>query len=143
MGQFFGKPLNKMMFLGELPLHGSIVSQRNFARCGERFGGCSGTGNGSAEAATQKMQGGKNGNAQMAPKVIRKYCAISADGEKLLESAASRLGLSARAHDRILKVSRTIADLDGAESVEPMHVKQSKSRTLDQSYWAWDDRAMM
>ena len=48
-------------------------------------------------------------NAQMAPKMIRAHCGISADGEKLLENAVSKLGLSARAHDRILKVSRTIA----------------------------------
>ena len=48
-------------------------------------------------------------NAQMAPKMIREHCAISPEGEKLLENAVSRLGLSARSHDRILKVSRTIA----------------------------------
>jgi len=47
------------------------------------------------------------------------HCAISSDGEKLLETAIQRLGLSARAHDRILKVSRTIADLEGAPSIEP------------------------
>ena len=46
-------------------------------------------------------------NAQMPPKLIRKHCAISPEGEKLLETAIHRLGLSARAHDRILKVSRT------------------------------------
>src|SRR5260370_12673610 len=46
-------------------------------------------------------------NAQMMPKMIRKHCAITADGEKLLENAITRLGLSARAHDRILKVART------------------------------------
>ncbi len=57
-------------------------------------------------------------NAQMAPKGIRKYCAISAEGEKLLENAVTRLGLSARAHDRILKVARTIADLEAAENIE-------------------------
>jgi magnesium chelatase family protein len=56
-------------------------------------------------------------NAQMMPKMFRKVCAISAEGEKLLENAIVRLGLSARAHDRILKVARTIADLDGAESI--------------------------
>src|SRR6266576_1499961 len=56
-------------------------------------------------------------NAQMPPKLIRKHCAISADGEKLLETAVTRLGLSARAHDRILKVSRTIADLDASDSI--------------------------
>jgi magnesium chelatase family protein len=75
-------------------------------------------------------------NAQMAPKLIRKYCAISADGEKLLENAVTRLGLSARAHDRILKVARTIADLDGAESVEAKHLSEAiQYRTLDRSYW--------
>jgi magnesium chelatase family protein len=77
----------------------------------------------------------------MAPKMIRKHCAISADGEKLLENAVSRLGLSARAHDRILKVSRTIADLDGAESVEPKHLSEAiQYRTLDRSYWAQGDQ---
>jgi len=76
-------------------------------------------------------------NAQMAPKMIRKHCAISADGEKLLENAVSRLGHSARAHDRILKVSRATADLDGAESVEPKHLSEAiQYRTLDRSYWA-------
>src|SRR5437868_2419668 len=76
-------------------------------------------------------------NAQMAPKMIRKHCAISADGEKLLENAVSRLGLSARAHDRILKVSRTIADLDDSETVEPKHLSEAiQYRTLDRSYWA-------
>jgi magnesium chelatase family protein len=53
-------------------------------------------------------------NAQMPPRLIRQYCAISSDGEKSLESAIQRLGLSARAHDRILRVSRTIADLEGS-----------------------------
>jgi magnesium chelatase family protein len=76
-------------------------------------------------------------NAQMAAKMIRKHCAISADGEKLLETAVARLGLSARAHDRILKVSRTIADLDAAESIEPKHLSEAiQYRTLDRSYWA-------
>jgi magnesium chelatase family protein len=73
----------------------------------------------------------------MAPKMIRKHCAISAEGEKLLENAVSRLGLSARAHDRILKVARTIADLDSADSIEPKHLSEAiQYRTLDRSYWA-------
>jgi magnesium chelatase family protein len=76
-------------------------------------------------------------NSQMPPRLIRKHCAISAEGEKLLESAIARLGLSARAHDRILKVSRTIADLEGAESIEPKHLSEAiQYRTLDRSYWA-------
>jgi magnesium chelatase family protein len=76
-------------------------------------------------------------NAQMAPKLLRKYCGITADGEKLLENAITRLGLSARAHDRILKVARTIADLDAAEGIEPRHLSEAiQYRTLDRSYWA-------
>jgi len=76
-------------------------------------------------------------NSQMAPKMLRKHCAISAEGEKLLENAVTRMGLSARAHDRILKVSRTIADLDGAESIEAKHLSEAiQYRTLDRSYWA-------
>ena len=76
-------------------------------------------------------------NAQMPPRLIRKHCAISADGEKLLETAVTRLGLSARAHDRILKVARTIADLDGSEGVAPRHLGEAiQYRTLDRTYWA-------
>jgi len=76
-------------------------------------------------------------NAQMMPKMIRKHCAITAEGEKLLENAITRLGLSARAHDRILKVARTIADLDGGVGIEPRHLSEAiQYRTLDRSYWA-------
>jgi magnesium chelatase family protein len=76
-------------------------------------------------------------NAQMPPKLIRKHCAISAEGEALLENAIARLGLSARAHDRVLKVSRTIADLEGAESVDPRHLREAiQYRTLDRTYWS-------
>ena len=76
-------------------------------------------------------------NSQMPPRLIRKHCAISAEGEKLLETAIQKLGLSARAHDRILKVSRTIADLQGAVSVESNHLGEAiQYRTMDRTYWA-------
>ncbi|HEX3372053.1 MAG TPA: YifB family Mg chelatase-like AAA ATPase, partial [Candidatus Acidoferrales bacterium] len=76
-------------------------------------------------------------NAHMPPKLIRKFCAISEEGEKMLESAIGRLGLSARAHDRILKVARTIADLDGSENLETRHLGEAiQYRTLDRTYWA-------
>ncbi|MGH9469252.1 MAG: YifB family Mg chelatase-like AAA ATPase [Terriglobia bacterium] len=76
-------------------------------------------------------------NAQMSPRHIRKYCAISAECERLLESAVNRLGLSARAHDRILKVARTLADLEGAESIGSSHISEAiQYRSLDRNYWA-------
>ena len=72
----------------------------------------------------------------MAPRLIRKYCAIFADGKKLLESAVTRLALLARAHDRILKVARTMVDLDEAELVEAKHFSEAiQCRTSDGSYW--------
>lgn len=91
------------------------------------------------EKQLERFRGEKKtyANAQMMPKFIRKYCAISAEGEKLLENAITRLGLSARAHDRILKVARTIADLDGSENIEPRHLSEAiQYRALDRSYWA-------
>ena len=89
------------------------------------------------QAARYAGEMGTYANAQMVPKLIRKYCAIGPDGEKLLETAITRLGLSARGHDRILKVARTIADLDASENIETRHLSEGiQYRTLDRSYWA-------
>src|SRR5438132_12778310 len=75
-------------------------------------------------------------NAQMAPKQIRAYCDLTTDCERLLERAMQQQGLSARAHDRILKVSRTVADLEGAPNIEPKHIAEAiQYRTLDRSFW--------
>lgn len=75
-------------------------------------------------------------NAQMPTRLIRKHCAITEEGEKMLENAIMRLGLSARAHDRILKVARTIADLENRDGVEPKHLGEAiQYRTLDRTYW--------
>jgi len=76
-------------------------------------------------------------NAQMSPRLIRKYCAIESASKGLLENAITRLGLSARAYDRILKVSRTLADLEGKEAIESQHVSEAiQYRTLDRNFWA-------
>src|SRR5436190_17673195 len=75
-------------------------------------------------------------NAQMGPRQIRTYCELSSDCERLLERAMQQQGLSARAHDRILKLSRTIADLDGTAEIQSKHIAEAiQYRTLDRSYW--------
>jgi magnesium chelatase family protein len=75
-------------------------------------------------------------NAQMSSRQIRKYCDLSPESERMLESAMNRLGLSARAHDRILKVARTIADLASEENLSSDHLSEAiQYRSLDRSYW--------
>jgi magnesium chelatase family protein len=76
-------------------------------------------------------------NAQMSPRHIRAFCELSPDCERLLERAMTQQGLSARAHDRILKVARTIADLEGVPNLEPKHIAEAiQYRTLDRTFWA-------
>ena len=76
-------------------------------------------------------------NAQMSTRQIRAYCELGPDAERLLERAMQQQGLTARAHDRILKVARTIADLEGAEHLTVAHLAEAiQYRTLDRSYWA-------
>jgi len=71
-------------------------------------------------------------NGQMKTRHIRKYCVVAEDGQRLLDSAMQKLGLSARAYSRILKVARTIADLDGVEQIQGNHVAEAiQYRTLD------------
>src|SRR5437773_1404780 len=75
-------------------------------------------------------------NAVMTPRLLRKYCRIDAESESMLERAMSRLGLSARAYDRIFKLSRTIADLEGADDIHSQHVAEAVGyRSLDRTYW--------
>ena len=64
-------------------------------------------------------------NAQMEPAMVGKYCKLDEAGEKLLKGAFDRLGLTARSHDRLLRVARTIADLEGAESIEAAHLAEA------------------
>jgi magnesium chelatase family protein len=71
-------------------------------------------------------------NAQMGTREIKRYCSVNDDAEKLLETAINKLGLSARAYSRVLKVGRTIADLAGAESIHASHIAEAiQYRSLD------------
>jgi magnesium chelatase family protein len=76
-------------------------------------------------------------NAHMPTRVVRKLCALDDAGERTLEMAMRRMGFSARAHDRILKVARTIADLDSSDAVSAKHVAEAvQHRSLDRNYWS-------
>ena len=71
-------------------------------------------------------------NAQMGAREIKRYCSVKEDAEKLLETAINKLGLSARAYSRVLKVGRTIADLAGTENIEASHIAEAiQYRSLD------------
>lgn len=85
-----------------------------------------------------RFQGDKNVycNAQMTPKMMEEFCRLGAEESKLLKEAFQNLGLSARAHNRILKVARTIADLKGSSSIKKEHLAQAIFyRSLDRKYW--------
>ncbi len=75
-------------------------------------------------------------NAQMGPREIEKYCALDDACKTLIKNAMEKLNLSARAYDRILKVARTIADLEGAAELQPHHISEAiQYRSLDREFW--------
>lgn len=88
------------------------------------------------QAERFKDQPGTYGNAQMSSKLLKEICVINPVGQKLLKAAMDRLNLSARAYDRILKVSRTIADLAASDDIKPEHLAEAiQYRSLDREGW--------
>jgi len=86
----------------------------------------------------KRFEGNKNifNNGDMGSKEVRKYCVLNEAGAEMLKMAMTKLGLSARAYDRILKVSRTIADLEESEFIQPQHVSEAiQYRSLDRQLW--------
>lgn len=93
-----------------------------------------------ARSVQGKRFAGRKGlfsNADMETKEIKEFCQIDESGAELLKMAMSKLGLSARAYDRILKVSRTIADLAGSESIRSEHLSEAiQYRSLDRNFYS-------
>ncbi len=82
---------------------------------------------------TRRFQKGKiHFNAQMGAKELKRFCEVSGEGQRLLETAITKFGLSARAYHWILKVSRTIADLEGSKDIQSAHISEAiQYRRLD------------
>ena len=75
-------------------------------------------------------------NSAMSNQHLKQYCKVDDAGQKLLEMAFNNLGLSARGHNRILKVSRTIADLEGSDHIQVKHLAEAiQYRALDKPLW--------
>jgi magnesium chelatase family protein len=93
-------------------------------------------------AAARRIQTGRfrgvrtRHNADMTHRQTRQFCRLDTEGHNLLKASMTELGLSARAHDKILRTARTIADLDHSERIQPMHLNEAINyRMLDRHLW--------
>jgi Predicted ATPase with chaperone activity len=125
--------------LDRIDLHIEVPSVKYRALSGKELGESSATIRDRVNKARdlQKKRFGHKGilcNARMTEKQIRNFCPIDEESHKLIEMAMEKLGLSARAVNRILKLSRTIADLENKKDIEPAHVAEAiQYRSLDRS----------
>jgi magnesium chelatase family protein len=87
---------------------------------------------------TERFQGlGTIVNGRMTPRQIRKFCVLKPESSRILKAAMEELGLSARAHDKVLRVARTMADLDDSDHIEPHHIAEAVGyRSLDRGVWS-------
>jgi magnesium chelatase family protein len=91
----------------------------------------------SMQAERFKKDHGVHTNSAMTPRLIKKHCELDAEAAQFLEHAMSEMNFSARAHDRILKVARTLADLSDQDKISADHVMEAvQYRTLDRKLWA-------
>jgi magnesium chelatase family protein len=76
-------------------------------------------------------------NGWMTPRQVRRFCPLKSDAQSILKGEMEQMGLSARAHDKVLRVARTMADLEGADGIGPNHIAEAVGyRSLDRSVWA-------
>jgi magnesium chelatase family protein len=117
--------------LDRIDIHIEVPPARYSEIVGEGSGETSGgiaervAGARSAQATRFETHPGIFTNSQMTSRLVRRYCRLDAPSADLLKAATTRLGLSARSHSKVLKVARTIADLDGADTVEARHVAEA------------------
>ncbi|MEE0839248.1 MAG: YifB family Mg chelatase-like AAA ATPase [Acutalibacteraceae bacterium] len=97
--------------------------------------------NAARKIQTERYKGtGITCNARLTPSMLKEYCVMTEDASEILKSAFDNLGMSARAYDRILKVARTIADLDGKNKIDMLHIAQAiQFRSLDRKYWGTEE----
>ncbi|MEN0110720.1 MAG: magnesium chelatase, partial [Planctomycetota bacterium] len=88
------------------------------------------------QAARTRPNGRPLLNSQLSPRDVRRHCVLGEDSARLLRASVEQLGLSARAHDKVLRVARTIADLADAEAIAPEHLSEAVNyRLLDRKLW--------
>ena len=128
--------------LDRIDLHVDVppVQYRDLASASEEEASATIRARGNAARALQQQRYAADRlfcNAHMLPKHLRVYCRLETGGRRLMEAAMGRLGLSARGYDRVLKVARTIADLEGVESIGAEHVAEAiQYRSLDRERWS-------
>ena len=133
--QYLGKISGPL--LDRIDIHVEVPAVPYQELRGNSTGECSAEISARVERARRLQQARGYYNSRIPARLIRKICALDDAGERTLEMAVRRMGLSARAHDRILKVARTIADLGGLEGVLAKHVAEAvQYRSLDRNYWS-------
>ena len=132
--QYLGKISGPL--LDRIDIHVEVPAVPYQELRGDSTGECSADISARVQRARAVQQARGYYNSRIPARLIRKLCALDEAGERTLEMAVRRMGLSARAHDRILKVARTIADLGGLEGVLAKHVAEAlQYRSLDRNYW--------
>jgi magnesium chelatase family protein len=133
--QYLGKISGPL--LDWIDIHVEVSAVPHWELRGNSTGECSAEISARVQRARAVQQARDYYNSRIPARMIRKLCVLDDAGERTLEMAVRRMGLSARAHHRILKVARTVADLGGLEGVLAKHVAEAvQYRSLDRNYWS-------